>query len=68
MTQTSPAPPSSPAQPSIEAGEYFSTDRELYRVERIVADRVLLEDCRTETLIEVGIDLVRAMRPITRER
>jgi hypothetical protein len=49
----------------VEAGDYFSTARELYHVERVIEDRVLLEDCRTESLIEVGIDLVRTMKAVT---
>ena len=51
--------------PGVEPGEYFCTDRELYRVERLVDDRVLLEDCRTDALIEVGIEQVLDMNPVT---
>ena len=46
-------------------GDYFSTSSELYRVERVIGDRILLEDCRTEVLIEVGTEQVLAMSRIT---
>ncbi len=65
MTQTSQLIVQSNTSVAVEAGDYFSTKRELYRVERVIADRVLLEDCRTEVLIEVGIEQVLAMNPVT---
>jgi hypothetical protein len=65
VTQTSPAILRRNAPVGVEAGDYFSTARELYHVERVIEDRVLLEDCRTESLIEVGIDLVRTMKAVT---
>lgn len=54
-----------PDRLTIEPGDYFSTARELYRVERVIGHRVLLEDCRTEALIEVGIEQVMSMHPVT---
>lgn len=68
MTQTTPLTLRTDARITVEPGGYWSTTRELYRVERVIGDRVLLEDCRTEALIEVGIDQVLAMNPITRAR
>jgi hypothetical protein len=64
VTQTSPLIFRPNRGASVEAGDYFSTARELYHVERVIEDRVLLEDCRTESLIEVGIEQVRAMNPV----
>ncbi|HEX2127608.1 MAG TPA: hypothetical protein VHF58_00145 [Solirubrobacterales bacterium] len=66
MTQISPLPLRPEADVDVEPGDYFSTERELYRVERVVGDRVLLEDCRTEALIEVGVDQVLGMKPVNR--
>jgi hypothetical protein len=65
VTQTSQLIVQSNTRVAVEAGEYFSTERELYRVERVTAERVLLEDCRTEALIEVGVDQVLAMKPVS---
>ena len=65
MTQTSPLILRPDLGAAVEAGDYFSTARELYCVERVIGDRVLLEDCRTESLIEVGIEQIRAMSPVT---
>ena len=65
MTQTSPPILRPDLGAAVEAGDYFSTTRELYCVERVIGDRVLLEDCRTESLIEVGLEQVLAMNPIT---
>ena len=50
---------------AVEVGDYFSTARELYRVERVIGERILLEDCRTECLIEVGVEQVLAMNRVT---
>jgi hypothetical protein len=52
----------------VEPGDYFSTTTELYRVERVIGDRILLEDCRTESLIEVGTEQVLVMNPVTPAR
>jgi hypothetical protein len=65
VTQTSPLTLRPDLDIAVEAGDYFSTERELYRVERVIEDRILLEDCRTEALIEVGIEQVLAMKPVT---
>ena len=66
MTQISPLTLQPDTVPTVEAGDYFNTERELYRVERVVEDRILLEDCRTEVLIEVGVEQVLAMHPVSR--
>lgn len=56
-----------PQELAVEEGDYFSTVRELYRVERVMGDRILLEDCRSEALIEVGIEQVLAMDRVNRQ-
>lgn len=68
MTQATRATLRSDTVVAVEPGDYFSTARALYRVERLIGDRVLLEDCRTESLIEVGIEQVLAMSPVTPAR
>jgi hypothetical protein len=53
--------------PEARIGDYYAGDRELFRVEEIVHDRVLLEDCRTEALIEVAIGELAKLRRVERE-
>jgi len=36
-------------------GDYLHSERDLYRVEHLDADRALLEDCKTGNLIEVPL-------------
>jgi hypothetical protein len=46
-------------------GDYFvARERDLFRVVEAAAGRVLLEDCRTETLIQVGADEVARLRRV----
>jgi hypothetical protein len=47
-------------------GDYYSTDHELYRVERVVDDRVLLEDCMTEALVDMPLEELFDLRPVKR--
>lgn len=68
MTQTTPLILQSDTDVAVEPGDYFNTARELYRVERVVEGRVLLEDCRTEVLIEVGMEQLLAMNPVRSSR
>src|SRR5262245_42101239 len=52
-----------PKAPSI--GDYFvARERDLFRVVEAAAGRVLLEDCRTETLIDVGAAEVARLRRV----
>jgi hypothetical protein len=50
------ATPDERAQP----GEYFHSQTDLYRVERVLGNRVVVEDCRTE--LEIEMDLSELMR------
>ena len=45
-------------------GAYFATERELYRIERVVDGRALLEDCRDGKLIDLSVRELAYLRPI----
>jgi len=45
-------------------GDYLCSDRALYRVERVVGDRALIEDCKTEALLDVSIAELLALRSV----
>lgn len=53
VTRTQPAP--------LRAGEYYCTDRDLYRVEEVHGEFALIEDCRTEIELEVAVSEILAM-------
>jgi hypothetical protein len=53
------APRTLPAR--LSAGEYFSTQRDLYRVEEVHGEFALIEDCRTEMVLEVAISEILSM-------
>lgn len=42
-------------------GDYYCTEHELYRVEEVHGDFALVEDCRTEVVLEVAVDEILAM-------
>lgn len=46
-------------------GDYRATSRELFRVEKIVEDRALVEDCRTGVLVDIGVEELDALRLVT---
>lgn len=47
-------------------GEYFSRERTLYRVEWVGQDRALIEDCLTESLIDVPLEAFARLRLVER--
>jgi hypothetical protein len=53
--------------PAPRPGDYFCSDSALYRVERVLGDRVLIEDCRTEALIDISFGELMALRPVRRD-
>lgn len=61
LTQLSQAP-----APGLHAGDYFSTERDLYRVEEVHGEYALVEDCRTETVLEVAVGEILEMNPVRR--
>jgi hypothetical protein len=48
------------------AGDYLCSDRALYLVERVLEDRALIEDCRTEALIDISIAELMSLKPVRR--
>jgi hypothetical protein len=53
--------------PEPEIGDYYAGERELFRVEEVLTDRVLLEDCVTEALIEISSGELAGLRRVERE-
>jgi hypothetical protein len=49
------------------AGDYLCSDDELYYVEYVGPERVVIEDCRSGTLLDVPIAYTAALRPVTPE-
>jgi hypothetical protein len=47
-----------------ELCEYYSSEKDLYRVECLTPERVVVEDCRTGTLIDVPVSYLGRLRPI----
>jgi hypothetical protein len=45
-------------------GDYRATSDELFRIEQVDEDRALVENCRTEELIDVGLEELDALRPV----
>lgn len=45
-------------------GDYRATSEDLYRVEEVHRDRVLLEDCRTGVLVDVDLAELDSLRSV----
>jgi len=45
-------------------GDYLRSDRTLYRVERVLGGRALIEDCKTEQLIDLPVDELLVLKPV----
>jgi hypothetical protein len=50
----------------LSAGDYLHSERELYRIERLLGKRVLVEDCRSGELIEFGPEQLLTLKPVVR--
>jgi hypothetical protein len=59
-------PTGSAELPSVAIGDYMHSDRELYRVEQLGAERALLEDCRSGDLIDVPLPELVVLRRVKR--
>ena len=62
MAQGSPltlAPATAPAP--IHTGDYYRTERDLYRVEELHGKFALIEHCRTETVLELAVSEILHM-------
>lgn len=58
------APPSALPM-SVRPGEYFHTERDLYRVEEVHGEFAQIEDCRNEIVLEVAVtEILQAMEPV----
>jgi hypothetical protein len=49
-------------------GDYLTDGRELYCVEDVFEDHALIEDCRREALIDIGIGDLLRLEPVKRSR
>jgi hypothetical protein len=47
-------------------GDYYSTERDLFRVEEVHGEFALIEDCRTEIVLEVAVSEILTMHPVRR--
>ena len=47
-------------------GDYIASTHELYRVEKLSGDRVLLEDCRNGSLFDLGLHQLAGLRLVKR--
>ncbi len=70
MAQVSPVvvPPTAAPAP-LHVGEYYCTRRDLYRIEEVHGEFALIEDCRTEMVLEVAVSEILTMdrvRPFAR--
>ena len=52
------------APPPVHSGEYYRTERDLYRVEELHGQFALIEDCRTELVLEVAVNEILAMNRV----
>jgi hypothetical protein len=52
--------------PRINPGDYFISDRQLYRVEHIARQRVLIEDCRSGELLDIDRNACVALERLKR--
>lgn len=50
---------------AVEHGDYVCSENHLYYVELVGPERVLLEDCRTGTLLDVSGAAVAELRRVT---
>ncbi len=50
----------------VAQGDYLCSERDLYYVEHVGPDRALLEDCRTNTLLDLSIADLERLRPVVR--
>jgi len=51
---------------AVAPGEYLHSQRDLYRIEEISGDRIMVEECRSGALIEIGPGQLLALEPVVR--
>jgi hypothetical protein len=62
MAQVSPvalAPATTTA--ALHPGDYYRTERDLYRIEELHGDFALIEDCRSEIVLDVAVSEILTM-------
>ena len=66
MTLNAPirAEPAPAPAPKVKRGDYLHSHRELYRVESLDSNRVLLEQCRTNAMVEVSLERLDELQPV----
>jgi hypothetical protein len=52
----------------FNVGDYLHSGKDLFRIEEIAGDRVVLEDCLSELLIETDRRQLLALEPVVRSR
>lgn len=57
-----------PAQEGPATGDYVCSETALYRVEQVVGEHGLVEDCRTGRLIDMPLSVLAALRTIKHGR
>ena len=45
----------------LHPGDYYCTERDLYRVEELHGDFALIEDCRSEIVLDVAVSEILTM-------
>jgi hypothetical protein len=48
----------------VDVGDYFCSERDLYRVEQIVEGHALVEDCRSGALIDMPLAELLTLEPV----
>jgi hypothetical protein len=62
-----PSAPGSVTLLPVAVGDYFCSERDLYRVEQIGGDDALVEDCRSGNLIAVPLTELMALQRVAAE-
>jgi hypothetical protein len=55
-----------PAVQHVDVGDYFCSDRDLYRVEQLVDGHALVEDCHSGALIDMPLPELLTLEPVAR--
>lgn len=57
-------PASTRSRDGFETGDYLCSEQDLFRVEEVVGDHVLIENCRDGELIDVSCADLRRLRRV----
>ena len=56
--------PIAPPPAELRSGDYYCTRRDLYRVEEIHGEFALIEDCRTEFVLDIAVSEIMSMERV----